>query len=124
MDHFNSISVVEGKLRKSTRGRISRINREIKYTGTSMENMTPAESLRILFKLGFETQSLIMTGKNVSMGPPVIEIADTLQSHFSAAVGNADGQGMKWMAPKRAITPIMVQNEGSNPRSLFFSTGE
>ena len=59
--------------------------------------MKRAEKLRVLSKIVFETQSIapIMIGNIASKGPPVIIITDILQSHFSAAVGKVDGQGMK-----------------------------
>jgi len=43
-----------------------------------MVSMTPFEALRMLFKIGFETQPDIMPRNNRSKGPPVIKIADTL----------------------------------------------
>ena len=90
----------------------------------SIMNITLLEVSRMLIKMALETQADIMPGRNASEGPPVIKSADTLQSHLSAAVGKVNGQGMKWMAPKRATTPIMVQFEGEISRTVFFSTGE
>jgi len=73
---------------------------------------------QMVFKMEFEMvltmvfqMAAIATRKKGSKGTPVIKIVETLQSHFSAAVGKVNDQGMKWMAPKRATTPIMVQNE-------------
>jgi len=82
----------------------------------------------IEFEMGLEMESLthsaIRLRNTGSKGPPVIKIAETLQSHFSAAVGNVNDQGMKWMAPKRATTLIMAQIEGPDLRTFFSSEGE
>jgi len=86
--------------------------------------MAFAIEFKMAFKMELLTHSAIMRRNTGSKGPPMIKIADTLQSHFSAAVGKVNDQGMKWMAPKRATTPIMVQNEGGTSRDLFFSSGE
>ena len=75
-------------------------------------------------KTGFETHKHITIRNDASKGPPVMKIADTLQSRSSAVDGKVDDQGMKWMAPKTPITPIMVQNEGETSRSVLFSSGE
>jgi len=72
-------------------------------------------------KMKFPTKAAIPARNTGSKGPPVIKIADTFQSHFSAAVGKVNAQDMKWMAPKRATTPIMVQNEGGNSTTSFSS---
>ena len=124
MDHLSSRRAVGGKLRRSVSGRISKIVREIIYTGMSMMDMTTHEVSRMLPKTGFETLSDILNRNKKRKGPPVIKIEDTLQSHLSALVRKVNSQGMKWMAPKRAITPTIVQNEGSMSRAFFFSSGE
>jgi len=52
------------------------------------------------------------TASNKRRGAPVIGIADALHSHLSATLGKEDDQGMKWNAPKRATTQIIVQVDG------------
>jgi len=98
--------------------------RETMYAGMSITNVNLHEVPRMLSKMRFETDSNIIRRNTYSKGPAVIKIADTLQSHFSAAVGKTDGQSIKWMVPKRAITPIAVQVEGKIPRTSVFSIGE
>jgi len=123
-DHLSSRRAVGGKLRRSVRGRISRITRETIYSGMNMMTRIPAEMVMMPFKMWFENRSDIIVRNARSKGTAVIKIADTLQSHLSAAVGKVNDQGMKWMAPKRANTPIMIQNEGRVSRTFFFSAGE
>ena len=89
-----------------------------------MTNVNSDAVLKILSKMGFETQLDIIVGNNMRKGPPVIKSADTRHSHFSAMVRKVYDQGMMWMAPKRAITPLMVQIDGRFPKNSFFSTGE
>jgi len=117
--HFSSISAPGGRLCSNIRGRMRRMNRETTYTATSMKNITTKGTEKILYNvlkvlfLDLAVALSLVFRTTIKRGVEVINIADALQSHLSAAFGKVEDQRMMWMAPNMPITPNMVQSERS-----------